>query len=564
MERYMARKQALLRKHLISIMHKYDSEAAHGTELYDLLQDKQFHETEQEKREYAFQTWQIINRNSLENNLLDNMFQIIDFQDKRITCLEHQLKKQMCYADTLEDLNKLRNAYNVISQDIEYAAKKQPLKEKHGLNIKIAMFTPLPPLKNGIADYSVSIIRELSKYFSIDIFIDDIYSERKNCVPEMCQILYHFNFEKRYTDYDLIIYQVGNNPDHAYMVPYILKYPGIIVLHDFNLGYLRSFLNKKLQVYCDENCYSVMEYEKNNQQNPFNLYLLKKAQGIIVHSEYSAVGILEQDFSRKVCIIPHYSEQERNDVDKQLLRVKYHLKDEIVIASFGFVTMAKRIGTVLKVFAQLLKEYPEKSFRYFIVGKADETQTEEISQIIRKHKLEKYVTLTGYITLDSFEEYINLTDICINLRYPYGGETSGTLSRILGKGKACIVTDVGAFSEVPDNCCIKLPNEILNEEQNLLLALRAFIERPELATEVGENGRKYVQEELSLEKVGRAYQSFIYNILNGTINNHYLKLERIAAFIACNYFHCENSCINWTVKQMMEEIWGENNEDVVI
>ena len=46
--------------------------------------------------------------------------------------------------------------------------------------------------------------------------------------------------------------------------------------------------------------------------------------------------------------------------------------------------------------------------------------------------------------------YLAACDIVLNLRYPTVGENSGTLMRALGLGKAVVVSDVGSFSEFPD------------------------------------------------------------------------------------------------------------------
>ena len=46
----------------------------------------------------------------------------------------------------------------------------------------------------------------------------------------------------------------------------------------------------------------------------------------------------------------------------------------------------------------------------------------------------------------------------MNLRWPYNGETSGSLMRILAKGKCVVVNDVGSFSEIPGECCCRLPS----------------------------------------------------------------------------------------------------------
>ncbi len=49
------------------------------------------------------------------------------------------------------------------------------------------------------------------------------------------------------------------------------------------------------------------------------------------------------------------------------------------------------------------------------------------------------------------------TDICVSLRYPTMGETSGVGVRALEAGRPQVVSDVGWFSELPDEVALKVP-----------------------------------------------------------------------------------------------------------
>ena len=42
-------------------------------------------------------------------------------------------------------------------------------------------------------------------------------------------------FERHASQYDRIVYQIGNSPFHVYMLDILRRYPGVIVLHDFFL-----------------------------------------------------------------------------------------------------------------------------------------------------------------------------------------------------------------------------------------------------------------------------------------------------------------------------------------
>ena len=550
-DKYSERKTQLLKKHIITYIRQYSPETANSIEAYDLINNFDFNDSLRIKKEYAYNAWVELKRNTPESNLADNLYQVVNYQGKLLEFLKHKISQLESISNIAEDYERLSEAYDLICKDI-FAS----LQNSHTENRKfrIAMFTPLPPLQNGIADYSVKIICELSQYFEIDVYIDANYIPDSNVISSQNNIYVHTEFSKRHENYDAIIYKIGNNPDHTYMVPYALQYPGIIVLHDFKLGYLRSFLSKKMQNYCDQNCEVNSTFNMEDQENPFNLYLLKPAKGVIVHSIYSALGILEQDFSKRIFVISHFAELEISSPEPLKLRQKYQLEDEIVFASFGFVTVTKRITCALMAFSQIVKKYPQKKFHYFIVGKADADQETEINKVIKENHLEKMVTLTGYTELKTFEEYVEIADICINLRYPYGGETSGTLSRILGKGKPCIVTDIGAFSELPDSCCIKIPYNSKSEINDICDAIEKLLNNMELRIQMGKNGVSYVHNHLSLHNIGEEYKKAILSILHNEPNITYLKLKKTAGFIACNYFSNESKCVQWLTEELIKEL----------
>src|SRR5207237_8902790 len=48
-------------------------------------------------------------------------------------------------------------------------------------------------------------------------------------------------------------------------------------------------------------------------------------------------------------------------------------------------------------------------------------------------------------------------EVCVSLRSPNMGETSGSVIRALTLGKPLVVSDVGWFAELPDEVAVKVP-----------------------------------------------------------------------------------------------------------
>ena len=71
-----------------------------------------------------------------------------------------------------------------------------------------------------------------------------------------------------------------------------------------------------------------------------------------------------------------------------------------------------------------------------------------LDSLIRTLDLSAHVRVLGFTPIEDFAGYIAASDIVLNLRYPTVGETSGSLLRALGLGRAVIVSDVGAFCRI--------------------------------------------------------------------------------------------------------------------
>src|SRR5438046_7264571 len=77
--------------------------------------------------------------------------------------------------------------------------------------------------------------------------------------------------------------------------------------------------------------------------------------------------------------------------------------------------------------------------------------------MIRSMGLSANVRVLGFAPIDDFVGYLGACDIVLNLRFPTVGESSGTLLRSLGLGKAVLVSAIGSFAEFPDDVCLKVP-----------------------------------------------------------------------------------------------------------
>ena len=103
----------------------------------------------------------------------------------------------------------------------------------------LALWTPLPPQRSGVADYSANILLgPLSRLYDVEVFVDDdVWPQLRS--DRAYRVLHHSAFERRHSQnqFDVIVYQLGASALHVYMYSYLQDFPGVAVLHDLAWSY---------------------------------------------------------------------------------------------------------------------------------------------------------------------------------------------------------------------------------------------------------------------------------------------------------------------------------------
>lgn len=396
----------------------------------------------------------------------------------------------------------------------------------------IAFFTPLPPVQSGISDYSVDIINSLRQYYQIDVYIDKGYTASAKFEAGVT-VASHKAFEQNASKYKEIIYQVGNSVYHLYMYEYIKKYPGIVVLHDYNMhsvlvhnalgGLTQDYKLYQSYLLEDYDSDEVAKYIRKLQSGQCGYYIhewecngvvTNYAKKIIVHSFDAKQKLLMKNISnnvRQIWSFARRSERLSDAAGKILKRQRGYGEDDIIFAAFGHVHETKRALPILKAFKRLSENYPKAKLLY--VGKLAEQLKTAFHTAISESGLSDLVKVTGYTSLEDFDTYMDMADVCLNLRYPYNGETSASLVRNLMKGNLVIVNDIGSFGELPDDICIKLPDVACMSEdeeiEQIYHAMTSVFKAPEKCEALRKNAAAFSADRLDVEKAAREYRAYI-------------------------------------------------------
>lgn len=362
---------------------------------------------------------------------------------------------------------------------------------------RVAMFTPLPPARTGTAEYAAALIGELQ--WKLDLTVLDR-------VPP--------DFDP--SAFDVLVYQIANNPYHADIYQLALRHPGIVVLHEVNLHHLIMGLTLSRadeKAYLREVIFEIFGQDGELDQRVASLQrpqpggftmgrrLLDRSLGCIVHSAAAAAAVRSKGFRAPLTVIPHGAEV--RDLDGSACRASIGAGSPVV-GIFGYQRPDKRITECLRAFQRLLDVAPGAKL---IVAGEPHPQV-PLEQDIRELNLQGKVHILGFLDFGVWDRWLAACDIVLNLRNPTYGETSGTMMRAFGVGAAVIVSDLGAFRELPDDVCLKVPVDAY-EFRVLAECLRWLASDLSRARRIGQRAREWVSEACSWGRAADLYSEFI-------------------------------------------------------
>lgn len=387
--------------------------------------------------------------------------------------------------------------------------------------MKIAYFSPFEPMQSGISDFSEELIVELGKSVELELFTP-VYKEYKNNTFPVHSVI-DYDEEALRKTFDLAVFHIGNNYQfHIEIVEMFMKYGGVLELHDLALhhflveatlqkGDRRGYVDAMKYCHGEQGKKCAQDFLAGKRKEPWiseslqysvNKYLLDRSSAVIVHSEY-AYEFVKAIVPQKpvVSIELHAAEIVENaEAKKQECCKRLGINpNELILGAYGNASAEKRIMQILEALSLLNKT--NRNFHLYIVGKVSGI---DIEKEIKRLHLTDQVTITGHVSLDDFNAYIGACDVAFNLRYPTQGESSASLARLLGMGKTVFVTDIGSFSQYPDDVLIKIPYG-QKEIPTIHKVLAEFFKNENVRKQYEKCAVEYAKKNCSLEKNAIVY-----------------------------------------------------------
>jgi glycosyltransferase involved in cell wall biosynthesis len=359
--------------------------------------------------------------------------------------------------------------------------------------VRLAYYSPLPPERSGIADYSALLLPALERRFEVAV-------ARRGQRPP---------------DSDVALYHVGNDPNaHDWIVEALARRPGVVVLHELVLHHLVAGLTLArgdpaayldamerdsglpgrllAHAYLDGRIPAL--WETRPEDFPLAGGILDSATAVIVHSRHLDRRVRELGYRGRVWRIqmPAWP-----DVPAE----PEPLEGRPLIGSFGHLNAAKRIPQLLEAFARVRESQPEA--RLLLVGSAA-PGLELPWRLARLGLDDGSVVWEDYVDEARLWGLLGACDVFVGLRAPTMGETSASVIRALSAGLPVVVSDVGWFSELPGEVALKVPVDE-REVETLVAALELLGGNERARAAMSAAARDYVRREHDLERSAEAY-----------------------------------------------------------
>jgi glycosyltransferase involved in cell wall biosynthesis len=229
--------------------------------------------------------------------------------------------------------------------------------------------------------------------------------------------------------------------------------------------------------------------------------------GIVVHSNYHASKI-KLGYNGPIVVLPLLYENELN-MDNVCNNFNGYDSSKINLLTVGHIMPPKRIHSTIQAIGS--DKELRRNVHFTCIGyQGDEKYLKLLHEQITKMRLEENIRLLGYVEYDQLANYYKHADIIVNLRYPVFEGASGSLVEQMQLGKIIIVSDTGVYSEMPDDCVIKIDPH--NDVKELKRALKDFIRDPQKRDKYGTNAMSYAKKTFSPAHYGEKLFNFIQSV----------------------------------------------------
>lgn len=350
----------------------------------------------------------------------------------------------------------------------------------HGRRPRLALVSPMPPERTGVATYAVELLGHLCATFDVELVLAQA---ELTLPPSLAGLPTHSTawFAEHGAEFDQVLYQVGNSPFHSHMFVLLARHPGVVVLHDFFLGGALAHAQMSgaaprawTEALFHAHGYGAVRASEDPQRNaqahkdwPCSLGVLEAATRVIVHSQHARQ--LARDWygaiaAHNIDVIPH-PRTPPEVIDRQAARKALGIADDcFLVCSFGFIAPNKLTHDLLRAWLGSQLHADARCTLVLVGANHDSPYGVQVEELIRGAGPDARIRIAGWTDQAEYRQYLQAADIGVQLRTNAHGESSGAVLDCLNYGLATIVNANGSMAEFPDDAVWRLPDAFRQHE----------------------------------------------------------------------------------------------------
>lgn len=341
---------------------------------------------------------------------------------------------------------------------------------RKGARPRIALLTPYPPDRSGVADYSARTVEALARRADVDVYTD-APAPRRGSARRVAPITAAAHLDR---GYDRVVSVIGNSHFHFKIIDLLSRFGGAAIVHDnrltevFNsmlgpdqfLALARRLLDRPGLTYEE-----VLGWIADPGTNPRMFFdpLLGRADPLFVHSAPLADHVQRLHGTRPIvlpfCVYRDIPASDLTPAARAAARARLGLKEgAFVVATFGIVSEGKAPHECLWAI-ETLRSWNVPAELHFVGASGHLAPS--LGHWIREMRLQDAVRQAGdWTSEETYRDYLLAADAAIQLRTSYFGGLSGAVLDCIVAGLPLVANeDLAAATEAP-NRELRVPDEL--------------------------------------------------------------------------------------------------------
>jgi glycosyltransferase involved in cell wall biosynthesis len=340
---------------------------------------------------------------------------------------------------------------------------------------RLAIASPVPPQLSGPSAYMAALLEHLPDHAEVTLFttlpVERVQVDERVRVEPLATLE---QVELLDGAFDEVLYMLGNSEFHIEQLAMLRRRPGAVLLHDARLTLLYSETYRRRPELLPGTFGDVLhtmypgryptamggaQFLPMQEESRFGVLMIAEvarlATRLLVHSAHAA-DLIELDCGRRPEVIfpipsPEVAEERAEP-------------ETPTVTSFGFASLAKCSDVVVEAAADL----PDA--QVVLVGHSGEDFLADLRGRAAELGADDRVTVTGKVDGAEYQRWLERTTVAVQLRLHSNGESSASVAETLAAGIPTVVTDLGTFSEYPDDVVVKVPVGVGPTELGRVLA----------------------------------------------------------------------------------------------